>query len=140
MESMTDEQKKRFYESAKAEAKDKWEKDPQDSAALTRWGGALLELANFSPGEDAAVMVEEAVDKFKMALKIDPRKHEASWCLGNAYTSQAFLSEEKSVAAGLFSKAKVRALQILHVYNSSRTLLQQCPRHIVYERTLLLSV
>jgi hypothetical protein len=107
MDSMSDEQKKRFYQSAKAEAKGRWEKDHHDAAALTRWGGALLELANFSPGEDAAVMVEEAVEKFQMALKIDPRKHEASWCLGNAYTSQAFLSEEKSIANGLFSKAKV---------------------------------
>ena len=77
MEVLTADQKA-FYESARKEAQKKCESDPQDTQALTRWGGALLELANFSPGDEASTMVDEAVDKFQTALKLDPRKHEAA--------------------------------------------------------------
>ena len=58
------------------------------SQAIIRWGGALLELAHFQQGSQANVMIDEAAAKFKEALKINPRKHDALWCLGNAYTSQ----------------------------------------------------
>ena len=68
----------------------------------------MLELANFSPGEEASTLVDDAVTKFKGALEIDPKKHEALWCLGNAYTSQGFLSPNKPVASTLFAKAQVR--------------------------------
>ena len=37
-------------------------------------------------------MIEEAITKFEQALGIDGRRHDALWCLGNAYTSQGFLS------------------------------------------------
>ena len=57
--------------------------------AIIRWGGALLELAHFQQGPEAYQMIEEAAAKFKEALRINPRKHDALWCLGNAYTSQA---------------------------------------------------
>lgn len=56
--------------------------------AIIRWGGALLELAHFQQGPQANEMIDEAATKFKEALKINPRKHDALWCLGNAYTSQ----------------------------------------------------
>lgn len=31
----------------------------------------------------------QAVEKFKMALALEPSRHDVWWCLGNAYTSQA---------------------------------------------------
>lgn len=47
-----------FFERAKEEAEQAFEKDPRDASALTRWGGALLELAHFRQGHDAYDMIE----------------------------------------------------------------------------------
>ena len=80
-----------FFEEAREKAEDEWTKDPTDAHALTRWGGSLLELAHFRQGAEAVEMIEEAVKKFEAALAINPRKHDALWCLGNALTSQGFL-------------------------------------------------
>jgi len=101
-------ERKRFFEGALRDAEADFKRNSKDAGALTRWGGALLELANFQPGEDAAAMVDEAVRKFQAALKIQPKKHDTLWCLGNAYTSQGFLSQSRMLANGLFKKAKVR--------------------------------
>ena len=51
-------------------------------------------------------MIERAVNKFDAALKINPRKHDALWCLGNALTSQGFLFREQSKAEEYFDRAK----------------------------------
>lgn len=73
--------------------------------ALTKWGGALLELAHFRQGHEAYAMIEDAIRKFEEALVIDENRHDALWCLGNAYTSQGFLSASAEVSEGFFTKA-----------------------------------
>jgi len=95
-----------FFEEACQRAESDHDKDPTDAQVLTRWGGALLELAHFRNGSDAVEMIERAVKKFDAALKINPRKHDALWCLGNALTSQGFLFREQSKAEEYFNKAK----------------------------------
>jgi tetratricopeptide (TPR) repeat protein len=64
-----------------------------------------LELAHFRQGEEAYEMIEEAIKKFDKALVLDARRHDALWCLGNAYTSQGFLSESAHKASEFFIKA-----------------------------------
>lgn len=106
-------QRQQFFEAARRSAEEDYKKNSKDAQALTRWGGALLELANFKPGEEASDMVEHAVSKFQKALTIEPAKHDALWCLGNAFTSQGFLSPQKDGAMQLFEDAKVRTMRIL---------------------------
>lgn len=48
-----------FFERARDEAEQAVEKDSNDASALTRWGGALLELAHFRQGHDAFDMIDQ---------------------------------------------------------------------------------
>lgn len=96
----------RFFEEAIVQAKKDYENNNNDAQALTRWGGALLEMAHFHRGEEAFTLIDEAVQKLEEALRIDPKKHNALWCLGNAYTSKGFLiTGDSAKAQELFDKA-----------------------------------
>lgn len=65
----------------------------------------MLELSQFRQGGEAYSMIEEAIEKFQKALKIDEERHDALWCLGNAYTTQGFLSPDAPAAHALFTQA-----------------------------------
>ncbi|PSC69743.1 mitochondrial import receptor subunit TOM20 [Micractinium conductrix] len=94
-----------FFEQAREQAEREFKANNKDAMALTKWGGALLELAHFRQGGEAYEMIEEAIGKFEAALALDANRHDALWCLGNAYTSQGFLSAETSSANEYFERA-----------------------------------
>ncbi|CAH8349845.1 unnamed protein product [Eruca vesicaria subsp. sativa] len=80
-------------------------KNPLDSDNLLKWAGSLIELAQFQTIPDANVMLNDAISKLEDVLTWNPRKHQALCCLGNAYTTQAFLHPDADVAKGHFDKA-----------------------------------
>ncbi|GJU64375.1 mitochondrial import receptor subunit TOM20-like protein [Tanacetum coccineum] len=47
----------------------------------------------------------EAMSRLDEALSINPAKHAARWCLGNAYTTNAFLTSNHDEAKILFDEA-----------------------------------
>ncbi|KAL3142381.1 hypothetical protein ABBQ38_002717 [Trebouxia sp. C0009 RCD-2024] len=100
-----DMQRLMFFESARAQAQTEYEEDGTNAAALTRWGGALLELAHFRQGDEAREMIKEAVRKLETALQLDDSKPETLWCLGNAYTSEGFLVGSPQTAKDFFRRA-----------------------------------
>eukprot|EP01024_Parvocaulis_polyphysoides_P006982 TRINITY_DN1207_c1_g1_i1.p2 TRINITY_DN1207_c1_g1~~TRINITY_DN1207_c1_g1_i1.p2 ORF type:complete len:234 (-),score=44.25 TRINITY_DN1207_c1_g1_i1:331-963(-) len=95
-----------FFEQARQQAEADYKKNNKDVLALTRWGGALLELASFHQGSQAETMINDAEDKFKEALSIEPDRPDTLWCLGNAYVSKGFLSTLEADANELFDQAK----------------------------------
>lgn len=64
-----------------------------------------MELSQFQDPSESKTMLREAVEKLEEALVINPSKHEAMWCLGNALTTHAFLISDLKEATPYFQKA-----------------------------------
>ncbi|XP_057949578.1 mitochondrial import receptor subunit TOM20-like [Malania oleifera] len=96
-----------LFEHARNTAEAMYAKDPNDADNLTKWGGALLELAGFQSVSDSKKMIKDAISKLEEALVINPTKHEALWCLGNAHTSQALLTPDLDEAKIYFGEASL---------------------------------
>ncbi|CAL5368557.1 unnamed protein product [Camellia sinensis] len=95
-----------FFEHARKAAEASYTKNPLDAENLTRWGGALLELSQFQNNiNESKDMIQDAMSKLEEALMINPKKHDALWCLGNANTSIAFLTPDHDEATSYFDKA-----------------------------------
>ena len=47
----------------------------------------------------------DCISKLEEALQINPAKHDALWCLGNAHTSFAFLTPDLDEARPYLDKA-----------------------------------
>nr|AFK39992.1 unknown [Medicago truncatula] len=96
-----------FFEHARKTTEAEYAKNPLDADNLTRWGGALLESSQFQPLPESKKMTLDAISKLEEALSVNPNKHGALWCLGNALTSQAFLNPDVDEAKVYFDKAAV---------------------------------
>ncbi|KAG0456601.1 hypothetical protein HPP92_024389 [Vanilla planifolia] len=94
-----------IYEHTRKDAEAAYAKNPLDAENLTRWGKALLELAQFQNPSESLQFVKDASSKFEEALEINPRKHDTLWCLGNALTSHALFVGDHDAAKVLFAKA-----------------------------------
>lgn len=60
----------------------------------------------------------ESVSKLEEALLINPKKHDALWCLGNANTSYAFLTPDQDEAKTYFDKSALFFQQAVDEVNS----------------------
>ncbi|KAL6533485.1 mitochondrial import receptor subunit tom20 [Orobanche minor] len=105
MEISSDFDRLLLFEHARRTAEATYAKNPLDAENLVKWGGVLIELSQFQNGPDSKKMVQDAIDKLEEALVIDPARHDALWCLGNAYTSNAFLIPDLGEARAFFEKA-----------------------------------
>nr|GEX38994.1 mitochondrial import receptor subunit TOM20-like [Tanacetum cinerariifolium] len=94
-----------MFEHIRSTAEAAYTKNPFDADNLTKWGGALLELSQFGNINESKKMIKDAVSKLEEALAINPLKHEAMWCLGNAQTTQGFLTPDHDEAQILFEQA-----------------------------------
>ncbi|KAJ4710851.1 mitochondrial import receptor subunit TOM20-like [Melia azedarach] len=94
-----------LFEHNRKTAETNYAQDALDANNLTKWGEALLELSQFESVSDSKKMINDAISKLEEALVVNPAKHDALWCLGNAHTSCGFLTPDPSEAKDNFDKA-----------------------------------
>ncbi|CAO2831141.1 unnamed protein product [Amaranthus hypochondriacus] len=94
-----------LFEHARKTCEANYSKNPLDAENLTKWGGALIELSQFQNPAESKSMLSDAVVKLKEALEINPKRHDAMWCLGNAYTTTAFMTPDMEQAKPYFDMA-----------------------------------
>ncbi|KAH0468533.1 hypothetical protein IEQ34_003566 [Dendrobium chrysotoxum] len=134
-----------FFEHARKNAETTYAKNPLDVENLTNWAGVLMELSQFqSVRSDSIKFVKDAVSKLEEALKINPRKHDVLWTLGNAQTSLAFYTEDLEDAKPYFAKATQWFQQALdedpdnQLYMKSLDLARKAPElHIQFHRQMV---
>jgi len=138
-----------FFEHARKASEATYAKNPLDADNLTRWAGALLELSQFQSVTESKKMILDAVSKLEEALLVNPKKHDTLWCLGNAYTSHAFLNPDEDEAKEHFDKAVLYFQQALDedpgndLYSKSLEVAAKAPelhmeihRHALAQQTL----
>ncbi|GAV66503.1 TOM20_plant domain-containing protein [Cephalotus follicularis] len=94
-----------MFEHTRKTAEAAYSKDPLDVDNLIKWGGALLELSQFQNIAESKKMLNDGISKLEEAMLLNPTRHDALWCLGNAHTSYAFLTPDFDEAKGYFDKA-----------------------------------
>ncbi|KAJ7957567.1 mitochondrial import receptor subunit TOM20-like [Quillaja saponaria] len=115
-----------LMEHARKTAEANYARNPLDADNLTKWGGALLELSQFQSFGDSKNMIQEATSKLTEALLINPSKHDALWCMGNALTSHAFITPDPDEAKGYFDKA----------HECFQKAVDEDPENEIYRKTL----
>ncbi|KAK9052696.1 hypothetical protein SSX86_029326 [Deinandra increscens subsp. villosa] len=94
-----------LFEHIRITAEAAYANNPNDADNLTKWGGALLELSQLGDFNESNNMIKDAISKLDEALSINPAKHDALWCLGNAHTTSGFLNPDHDEAQIQFEQA-----------------------------------
>ncbi|KAL3526185.1 hypothetical protein ACH5RR_014557 [Cinchona calisaya] len=94
-----------YFDGTRRQAEEKYAENPYDADNLTKWGGALLELSQFQSVPESKKMILEAISKLEEALLVNPKSPETLWVLGNAFTSQAFMTSDEEEARVFFEKS-----------------------------------
>ncbi|ONI19940.1 hypothetical protein PRUPE_3G306200 [Prunus persica] len=130
-----------FFEHSRKTSEATYTKNPLDAGNLTRWAGALLELSQFQNVVESNKMIQDAISKLEEALSINPKKHEALWCLGNAHTTRAFFNPDQNEANRGFDKASQYFQQALdedpgnEVYRKSLEVAAKAPQlHLEFQK------
>ncbi|XP_076905727.1 mitochondrial import receptor subunit TOM20-like [Bidens hawaiensis] len=119
-----------IFEHVRITAEAAYKRNPYDADNLTKWGEALLELSQllqFGDLNESKNMIQDAISKLDEALSINPVKHEALWCLGNAYTANGFFNLDHDEAQVQFEQAAECFLKAV----------DECPGNEHYRQSLV---